>query len=456
MLKKKILIVDDEENVLSSLELSLNKTYQVYCAENGKRALEIYKLQEPHLVLLDLGLEDISGLTLMREMKRFNSRPEIIIITATNDVSTAVTAIKQGAFDYITKPYDMDALKNLVSEVLAKSRMQYPGNKGITENEIPFIGESESVREIREMVRKISSNKSTVLITGESGTGKEVVARMIHFSGCLAHEPFIPVHTGAISETLIESELFGHEKGAFTGAVSLFKGKFELADRGTIFLDEISTMPLKLQIKLLRVLQDKTFTRVGGSKPIRVDIRVIAASNANLKEEVAQGRFREDLYYRLCVMNVDIPPLRNRRDDILPLCDYFLSKNCREYRKEIKGFSDDVFQVFFHHPWIGNVRELQNVIQRSVILADSDVIVLADLPVDFVLSHTLKNQPGLDNPDIRHRIEALNKEKLLRALNSCGWNKVKAGELLGMHRNTINNKIKKYNITVEELNNENF
>ncbi len=456
MMKKKILIVDDEENVLSSLELSLNKTYQVFCAENGRSALEIYKSQEPHLVLLDLGLEDISGLALMRKMKNFNSSPEIIIITATNDVTTAVTAIKQGAFNYITKPYDMDALKDLISDGLAGSRVQLPDSRSLTENEIPFIGESEPIHKIKQMVRKISSNKTTVLITGESGTGKEVVARMIHFSGSLAHEPFVPVHTGAISETLIESELFGHEKGAFTGAVSLFKGKFELADRGTIFLDEISTMPLQLQIKLLRVLQDKTFTRIGGSRPISVDIRVIAASNANLKEEVSQGRFREDLYYRLCVMNIDIPPLRNRRDDILPLCDYFLSKNCREYRKEIKGFSDDVFQVFFHYPWMGNVRELQNVIQRSVILAERDIISLKDLPEDFIFSPALEKQSGLDNPDFRLRIEALNKEKLLRALNSCAWNKVKAAELLGIHRNTINNKIKKYNITVKELNNENL
>ena len=390
----------------------------------------------------------------MREMKRFNSGPEIIIITATNDVATAVSAIKQGAFNYITKPYDMDVLKDLISKGLAGSRVQEPGHTGITENEIPFIGESESIREIKAIVQKISSNKSTVLITGESGTGKEVVARMIHFSGSLAHEPFVPVHTGAISETLIESELFGHEKGAFTGAVSLFKGKFELADRGTIFLDEISTMPLKLQIKLLRVLQDKTFTRVGGSRPIRVDIRVIAASNANLKEEVAKGRFREDLYYRLCVMNIDIPPLRNRRDDILPLCDYFLSKNCREYRKEIKGFSDDVFQAFFHHPWMGNVRELQNVIQRSVILAENDIISIRDLPVDFILPPASEKQPELDNTDIRHRVEALDKAMLVRALNSCGWNKFKAAELLGIHRNTINNKIKKYNVTVKEYNNE--
>ena len=455
MMKKKILIVDDEENVLSSLNLSLNKSYHVVCAENGKKAMEMYKTYLPHVVLLDLGLEDVSGLDLMRDMKKYDSNPEIIIITATNDVATAVTAIKQGAFNYITKPYDMDVLKDCLTAALSKSSMEGLGKKDSGEKEIPFIGESEALLEIRNMVKKLSSNKTTVLITGESGTGKEVVARMIHFSGRSGEEPFIPVHTGAISETLIESELFGHEKGAFTGAVSQFKGKFELADGGTIFLDEISTMPPQLQIKLLRVLQDKTFNRVGGSKSIKVDIRVIAATNANLKDEVAKGRFREDLYYRLCVMNIEIPPLRSRREDIQPLCTYFLTKNCLELQKNIKGFSDEVFDLFLQHPWMGNVRELQNIIQRSVILAESDFITLENLPMEFIHPGFTEHQPGLKDTDFKGNLEEIEKATLIEILENCDWNKRKAADILGLHRNTINNKIKKYNISVKVLPDEN-
>ena len=440
--KYNILIVDDEENVLTSLALALKKEYNVFCAKSGKHALDIFRKEEIHLVFLDLSLDDINGIDVLKEMKNINSSSEIVIITATKDIGTAVRAIKQGAYDYITKPYEIEKIKNIAEKIIEKLELASEVEllKSMKGGNV-LIGKSQAIRRIKNLIKKFSSNKSTVLITGESGTGKEVVAKNIHFSSIYRNKPFVPVHTGAISEGIIESELFGHEKGAFTGAHKRKIGKFEHANGGTIFLDEISTMNQSMQIKLLRVLQDKSFTPVGSTNTIKVDVRIIAATNSNLEEDVKKGKFREDLYYRLKVLSIHIPPLRERKEDIKPLADYFLNVFKDEFKKNVSAFSQEAMEILINYNWPGNVRELKNVIERAVVLSDGEIIERKHLPQELYFYSGKKKD--MEAGSFKNRIFEIERNQLIEILEENGWNKTKAARELGIHRNTLLYRLKK-------------
>ncbi|MBN2143282.1 MAG: sigma-54-dependent Fis family transcriptional regulator [Candidatus Aureabacteria bacterium] len=450
-----ILIVDDEESILTSLELAFKKQFQVFCADSGQQAIEMFKTNPVDFVFLDLGLKDIQGLDVMKEMKRINPLAVIIILTAANDVETAVTAMKMGAADYVTKPYEIGRLKHLADKTAEQIRLRrevdlFREEKKALATQDLLIGKSAAIQHIREMVTKMASNRSTVLLTGESGSGKEVVARSIHYSGKYRDKPFVPIHMGALSEGIIESELFGHEKGAFTGAHSTKSGKFEYANGGTLFLDEISTMPQHLQIKLLRVLQEKVFTRVGGTQPLKVDIRIIAATNTDLKKEVSMGRFREDLYYRLNVVNIYLPPLRERKEDIQSLVLFFLKKYSIEFNKSILEVSEDALQVLKGYHWPGNIRELQNIIERTVVLSENQILSPEDLPVDLFIPMFQEGEMTSDKEDARKNLmEKVEREYLIKILKECKWNRVKAAQRLGIHRNTLQYKMKKMSIEKE-------
>ncbi|EKD25760.1 MAG: hypothetical protein ACD_79C01527G0018 [uncultured bacterium] len=452
-MKYKILAIDDEENILTSLELAFRSKYEFITAQTGSEAIKIVSRENINVIFLDLNLPDIDGLRLLKHIKQINVFCEVIVITAKSDVDTAVNAMKKGAFDYVVKPYDMQRLYVLVEKAIEglklKSELSYLKQEKEEANNVKcdFIGISPQAQNLRLAIKKLSFANSTILIIGESGTGKEVVARSIHYMGRYKTKPFVPIHTGAIAETLIESELFGYEKGAFTGASTKKIGKFEYANGGTLFLDEINTMPLHLQVKLLRVLQERCFTRVGGTVPIKVNVRIIAASNVDLNQEVQCGRFRGDLFYRLNVVTINIPPLRERFQDIKILSEFFLARYSRQYKKIINGFSPEAMEKLEEYHWAGNVRELENIVERIVVLSDNDTVLLEDLPLEFSISG-FKNIGNLTctKKTTKENFENVEKQFLQRTLIEHNWNKAKSAESLGIHRNTILYKIKKYNL----------
>jgi len=375
--EKSILIVDDEPNIRRVLEAVFAKEkYQVFTAENGRKALEIIST-EPHLnvVLCDLIMPDMNGIEVLKEALQINPRLSLVMITAHGTIKTAVDAMKLGAFDYITKPFDMDEIKLVAKNALERSRLLGENIELKQELKTRFqfeniVGSSTKMREVYKVVERVANSNATVLIRGESGTGKELIARAIHYNSPRASKPFIAVSCAALPETLLESELFGHEKGAFTGAVGQKAGRFELANHGTLFLDEVPEISPAVQVKLLRALQEREFERVGGTKTIKVDVRVIAATNRNLEELVEMGQFRPDLYYRLQVIQIFIPPLRDRREDIPELVEHFIQKFNQANGKRVKAVSPETMELLMKYNWPGNVRELENAIERGVVLAE--------------------------------------------------------------------------------------
>jgi len=386
--KADILIVEDEKNVRETLEYSLRDSYNLYLASDGKKALEIITTKNIDLVLLDIRLPEINGLALLERIKDLNKNIQVIMLTAVITVDSAVKAMKLGAYDYIVKPFDLKELTMLMDKALEKRSLEQENIYLKTELEKvggfeKIIGKSEKIRSIFKTIRDVSKGDSTVLITGESGTGKELVARAIHNQSKRGKKLFVPVNCAAIPENLLESELFGYEKGAFTGAYERHLGKFEIANGGTIFLDEISTMPMPMQAKLLRVLQERVIDRVGGTAQIEIDVRVISATNTDLKTEVDNKRFRGDLYYRLNVIPVNIPPLREREEDIPLLINYFLDKYNKEFGKKMIGISKDAMEALTSYSWPGNIRELENLIERLVVLCDREIISKDKLPPEI-------------------------------------------------------------------------
>jgi DNA-binding NtrC family response regulator len=385
--KKVILVVEDEKPLRIALcNVLQDEGFQVLEAEDGKIALELMRDNRPNLIITDLKMPKVDGMKLLKRIKEMDHELPVIVITAYGTSSTAIDAMKHGAYDYITKPFDLDVVlltvkRALFHEALAmevKSLKDELSEKYRIDN---IIGNSSQMQEIYKTIGRIAESKATVLIQGESGTGKELVANAVHYNSLRKNGPFIKMNCAALPETLLESELFGHEKGSFTGAVSARRGKFEAAHDGTIFLDEIGEMSPMLQSKLLRVLQDQTFDRVGGNQSITVDVRVIAATNKHLEEEVKKGKFREDLYYRLNVVFIQIPPLRNRKEDIIPLIEYFLRKYSSEAKSESIGISKAVVELLLNYDWPGNVRELENVIERSMVFSGGKTIIPEHLPV---------------------------------------------------------------------------
>jgi two-component system NtrC family response regulator len=451
-----VLIVDDEKNYPPILSAVLvDEGYETFTANNGFAALEIIKNSDVDLVLTDMKMPLMDGIELLERIKAIDPDLPVIMMTAHGTVEKAVEAMQKGAYNYILKPFNNERLVIYVKKAMAMYSVVKDNRRlrNVVELQYNFgnlIGKSKVMQNVFETIKKISPSSATVLIEGESGTGKELVAKSIHFNSPRRDKPFIAVNCSALSENLLESELFGHEKGAFTGAVSMKKGRFELADGGSLFLDEISELSQELQVKLLRVLQERSFERVGGVKPITVDIRIIAATNRQLKEEVKQGRFREDFFYRLNVINVVIPPLRQRLEDIRLLVDHFIKKYAAE-RKTGPGIASvdtDVERLLYDYTWPGNVRELENAIERAMVLCTGDKIRVSDLPKEFKdnVSGTVSFDGIPASAKLYETLDLVERVMIERAMKITNNVQSHAAELLGIGKSGLNQKLKKFNI----------
>jgi len=444
--REKILIVDDEKIVRESLYHWFEEdNYEVDTAEDGETALQKYEKGKYDILLVDMKMPGMSGLDLLTKVKEIDKDALVILITAFASVPTAITALKNGAFDYITKPVDPDELAHIVNKALEQQALKIENiqlKENIDEIIKPdnLIGESYQMRKVYELVYSVAITDTTVIIRGESGTGKELVAKAVHINSSRKYFPIITVNCGALSESLLESELFGHEKGSFTGAQFKRKGKFEMADRGTIFLDEIGSISPKMQVELLRVIEKKQFNRVGGNELIKSDFRVITATNEPLEELVKAGKFREDLYYRLNVFTIVIPPLRERRDDIPLLVNFFIKKFSTAMNKKVKTVSKEALDFLMNYNWPGNVRELENAIERAMVVGKSNSIMVEDLPF-----HLSSNNFAL-NDDVKS-LAAMERKFILNTLNENGWNISKTAQILEIDRVTLYNKINKYNLS---------
>lgn len=442
----RILICDDEPSVRESLSSWFREEgYVVETAVSGRDALEKLAQGQWDIFLIDIKMPGMDGLELQRKIKGADPNATIILMTAFASVETAVEAMKQGAYDYVVKPIDPDDLEHLVRNA-AERRELFSENQRLREkiDEIAqfheIIGKSPAMQRVLEQVTLVSQTDTTILIRGESGTGKELIARAIHADSARRYLPIVVVNCGALAEGVLESELFGHERGAFTGAQYRRKGKFEMADGGTLFLDEIGDISIKTQIDLLRVLEEKTITRVGGNQSIPVDFRLIAATNRNLESMVAQGTFREDLYYRLNVFSITLAPLRDRREDIPPLVEHFIKKHSLAMNKHVTGASQEAMDLLKSHDWPGNARELQNAIERAVLVCKGSEIHPSDLPFHFHNHKPLSNDKSLS---------ALEEQHIKRVLEETGWNISQAARWLEIDRVTLYNKIHKYQLKHE-------
>ena len=439
--KISILIVDDEESVRDSLyNWFIDDGYSVECAENAKMALSILESKDFDIILADIKMPGMDGMEMHRRIKALNKEPIFIIMTAFASVDTAVQALKDGAFDYITKPFDPDDLSHLIrnatAQIVLKSENENLKNKITSLADVDdIIGQSEALKKVLKEVESVAQSNSSVIITGESGTGKELIARAIHSNSPRKYFPMVSVHCGALTESLLESELFGHEKGAFTGATFNRKGRFEMADGGTIFLDEIATISTKMQIELLRILESKTFVRVGGNREISSDFRVICATNRDLKSMVNNGTFREDLFYRLNVVNIRIPPLRERIEDIPLLTYHFIQKYCTAMSRDLISIEPAALKHLERFEFPGNVRELENMIERAIVIGNGKEIKLKDLPmgIDVISS-------GIES------LDDLERKHILMLLNKYNWNISHTAKALKVDRTTLYNKISKYNL----------
>ena len=439
-----VLVVDDEEGVRASFRVLLEDECTVLEAEDGERALEVLRRHEVDVVMLDQRMPGEPGIDVLSRIKTLDPSVVVVLATAVREVRTAVEAIKRGAYDYITKPFDVEDIELLVRRALDKRALEREVlylRSTLPRGVDAMIGRNVEMARIYQLIAQIAPTSATVLVTGESGTGKELVARAIHAQSPRARRPFVAVNVAALPDALVESELFGHEKGAFTGALAQKPGRFELAHSGTLFLDEIGSLRLDLQTKLLRALQQREIERLGGGRTVRVDVRVVAATNVNLRQAVRERRFREDLYYRLNVVPIAVPPLRERRDDIPLLVDHFLAKYAREFNRDVHGVSAGALEVLARYDWPGNVREMENIIQRSVVLAGGPVLQLQDLPLDLALPETgarLGEDTGLPLREAREQFE---RQYVLRVLERVGWNQSRAARVLGLHRNTLLSKL---------------
>ncbi len=439
--KISILIVDDEESVRDSLNnWFTDDGYYVKCADNAKRALSILENEDFNIVLADLKMPGMDGLEMLRRIKTLKKDVIVIVMTAFATVDTAVKALKDGAYDYVTKPFDPDDLSHLIRNaskqiILAEENENLKKKVISLENVDDIIGNSEAMKQVLREVESVAQSNSSVIITGESGTGKELIARAIHFNSPRKFYPLVSVHCGALTESLLESELFGHEKGAFTGALYNRKGRFEMADSGTIFLDEIGTISAKMQVELLRVLETKSFTRVGGNKEITSDFRLICATNRDLKRMVDNGEFREDLYYRLNVVNIHIPPLRERPEDIPILAGYFVRKYCNSMNKPVVDIDPHAMKRMEEYSFPGNIRELENMIERALVIGNGKKIQLKDLPI-----------AGHEIGTSVESLEDFEKTFILQILNKYNWNISRTARALKVDRVTLYNKIKKHGL----------
>jgi len=457
----KILIVDDELNMRLVLKAILKKEgYEVSTAADGLEALKILEAEKIAVVATDLKMPRLDGMGLLDRIMRDDPAMPVIILTAYGTVATAVDALKMGAFDYITKPFEQDELKAVILKAVntrlinAKELSAEAGEA----HSYRIIGTSPPMAEIQEVIRKVSPTTTAVLITGETGTGKELIARAIHRNSARNDQPFIRINCAAIAENLVESELFGYEKGAFTGAVTTKPGRFELAHKGTLFLDEVGEIPREMQAKVLQAIQDQSFERVGGLKTLSVDVRLIAATNRDLQQRVKEGKFREDLFYRLNVFPIHIPPLRERTEDILPLTDHFIRKFNRKLGRTIEGIDPAVRDDLIAYPWPGNIRELEHLIERMVLMAEQPILTRELVPPDVVKAvrelHPAAPGPGpkeLPGRDaLKSHLEESEKQIIARCLEECGGNVTRAAERLGLSRKGLQLKMIKHRLRKRE------
>ena len=453
-MKKLILIVDDEKAARFGMKLALEKDgYQVVEASDGIEAFEIIKAKSPSLIFLDINMPKINGIQVLEEINQMESPPMIVIVTAYGSEKVAVDAMKKGAYDYIAKPYEIDDLRLIAKHAFEKLALEEENTRLRSEidrlgSRGKIVGESREMNQLFNKIEKVGPSDVTVLIQGESGSGKELVAKEIHKTSSRQNRPMITMNCAALPETLIESELFGHEKGAFTGATERRLGKFELADKGTIFLDEIGDMSPNTQAKVLRVLQEQSFERLGGTETLRVDVRLISATHKDLLKEIKEGNFREDLYYRLKVVEILLPPLRNRREDIIILAENFIQYFSEKHRKNVKSISNDAVKIFTKYSWPGNVRELQNVIESAVVMANAETLEISDFPEEISNSDINRsfdyNLPFRDAKKIV--VDTFERDFVSRKLAENNGNISKTAEALGMHRQSLQQKIKDLNM----------
>ncbi len=444
MKPKHILIVDDEKNQRDILQLILSgerdengtPRYDIKAASSGQEAMRLFKLNRFDLVMTDLKMHGMDGIELLNELTQMDSSIPVILMTAHGSIDTVKEALRGGAFDYLEKPVGRDELLTTISRAVAKLRA--------VDEEI--VGVSDAMERVKKMIVKVAVSSSTVLIRGESGTGKERIARALHKASPRANERFQAVNCAAINENLLESELFGHEKGSFTGAHAEKKGLFEIADKGTLFLDEIGELNVSMQAKLLRALQEKEVTRVGGTKAIKIDVRVLAATNRDLEAMVKEKRFREDLFYRLNVIPLDVPPLRQRRDDIIVLMDYFLRKHGANSGGKPMKVSNDARRMLLDYAWPGNVRQLESAIERALLLAESDEITVEDLPMEIRDVARIEGSGGFKLPAEGIDFEQLEKSLLIQAMDQTNWNITRAAKLLGLSFRTMQYRLDKFGL----------
>jgi DNA-binding NtrC family response regulator len=446
-------VVDDEEQMRDLLVKVLEKSgYQASVSAEGGQALALLEREPVDLVVTDVRMPGMGGMEALRAVKELNPDIVVIIMTAFGSIDQAVQAVKEGAYDYISKPFKIEEMLLTIDKALEERRLRHEVTALRQELHTRYhfenlIGKSRAMQEVFKLIEQVAASRSTVMVYGKSGTGKELVAKAVHYNSQRTTKPFVAVNCAAIPAELLESELFGHEKGAFTGAIATKVGKFELATGGTLFLDEVGSMRLDLQAKILRALQEREIERVGGTRTIKIDVRVLAATNRDLKRAVEEGAFREDLYYRLNVVPITLPPLRQRRDDIPLLVEYFIAKYNREFNRSVKGFSAGATAALYQYDWPGNVRELENVIERAVALAQSETVSLRELPLDIsVLGRDMMEdiqRAGLSLREARGRFE---KQYILSVMEKVQWNQTEAARLLGLHRNTLLWKLQRLGI----------
>jgi two-component system NtrC family response regulator len=464
-MKPRILIVDDEARMQRLFEINLGPKYEVMTAGDGKRALEAVKSGDVALLVTDLKMPGMNGMTLLHEAHRMDPELPVVIMTAYGTVEGAVQAMKEGAVDYILKPVKMEEMEILIEKTLSVRRLQDENRSLRRELQgvygpTSIVGNHPAIQKVIQLISQVAGTKATVLVQGESGTGKEIVARAIHYQSDRASKPFVVINCAAIPGNLLESELFGHEKGAFTGAIKTKRGRLELADQGTLFLDEIGEMPKELQVKILRVMEEQKFQRVGGTEDVQVDNRIIAATNKDLKQAVEAGAFRDDLFYRLNVITISVPPLRERIEDIPLLIEHFLKKHREVFKSRAVGVSDEAMKILTEYSWPGNVRELENTLVRAVILCPSEWIQPDDLPEEL-RREEIKEAPRL--PPDREALKQMKKEAqqkakeeieksfVMEALKQGGGNIMRSAEMVGMDRRQFQNLLRKYGISRKDF-----
>ena len=450
MASERILIVDDEDGMRRLLSRVLTREgYETSAVGSGAEALRLVASERFDLVVTDIKMPEMDGLQLLAELKEYEPSLPIIVITAYGTIENAVQALRSGAYDYIAKPFENDEIKLTVAKAFERERLLAENRYLHAELEGRYdfsgiVGGSLAMQQVYEMASSVAVSNANVLITGESGTGKELLARSIHYSSLRKEKPFVVLNCAAISEGVLESELFGHEKGAFSGALDTRKGRFERADQGTLFIDEVAEMSIAAQVKLLRVIQEHEFERVGGNKTISVDVRIVAATNKKLEDQVKDGNFREDLYYRLNVVNINVPPLRSRREDVEPLSRFFLEKYISETGKKITDLSPRALSCLLAHDWPGNVRELQNAIERAVVLSKGSVLTPRDFPQGMQGDDQICLQIPEKGGSLTDILEDLERQLIIQTLQREDGSQTRAAETLGIKRTTLRYKMEKY------------